>query len=121
MPTASTTNTKAKPRLNQPRTTKSPTDSPEEATKEILEQAGIKIDKHSGFKLHFPDLHNQIRIQGRTRAMVPLAPILGKLTFLDGWTAECRYEADILASRAETRFNFWVADVDSLFKAAGIP
>jgi hypothetical protein len=31
MPTASTTNTKAKPRLNQPRTTKSPTDSPEEA------------------------------------------------------------------------------------------
>src|SRR5580704_18513897 len=30
MPTASTTNTKAKPRLNQPRT-KSPTDSPEEA------------------------------------------------------------------------------------------
>ncbi|HEY6251627.1 MAG TPA: HD domain-containing protein, partial [Candidatus Angelobacter sp.] len=31
MPTASTTNTKAKPRLNQERTTKSPTDSPEEA------------------------------------------------------------------------------------------
>jgi hypothetical protein len=34
MPTASTKNKKAKPRLNQPRT-KSPTDSPEEAKKEL--------------------------------------------------------------------------------------
>jgi DNA-binding transcriptional LysR family regulator len=38
MPTASTTNTKAKPRLNQPRT-KSPTDSPEEAFNEPYEVA----------------------------------------------------------------------------------
>jgi len=89
--------------------------------KEILERADIKIDQSSGFKVHFPQLHNQIRIQGHTRAMVLLAPIIGKLTFLDGWTAECRYEADILQSDAEARFNSWNADVDFLFKSAGIP
>jgi hypothetical protein len=40
MPTASTTNTKAK--MNQPRTTKSPTDSPEEALKrDAVEEAVV--------------------------------------------------------------------------------
>jgi hypothetical protein len=89
--------------------------------KELLEGAGIKIDKTSGFKVHFPDLQHRIRMQGYTRAMVLLAPIVGKPTFLDGWTADCRYEADILQLDAQTRFNSWVADVDSLFRAAGIP
>jgi hypothetical protein len=42
MPTASTTNTKAKPRLNQPRT-KSPTDSPEEAINYVGKQVDAII------------------------------------------------------------------------------
>jgi hypothetical protein len=89
--------------------------------KEILESAGIKIDKPSGFKVHFPELQNQIRLQGYARGMVVLAPIVRRSTFLNGWTAGCRYEANILQPDAETRFNSWVADVDSLFRAAGIP
>jgi hypothetical protein len=89
--------------------------------KEILEGAGIKIDKPSGFKVHFPELQKQVRLQGRTRAMVLLAPIVSRSTFLGGWAAECRYENDILPSDGEVRFNSWVADVESLFKAAGIP
>jgi hypothetical protein len=89
--------------------------------KEILERAGITLDKQSGFREHFPKLGNTIRINGRTRIMALLTPILQKSTFLDGWEAECRYEANVLQTDAETRFSSWHTDVDSLFKAAGIP
>ena len=60
MPTASTTNTKAKPRLNQPRT-KSPTDSPEEAF--TLVGTFTQIGIHLVFFLHLgsgPDNTNNI-------------------------------------------------------------
>jgi hypothetical protein len=90
-------------------------------SKEILEQAGISLDKPSGLREHFPKLSDRIRMNGRTRAMTLLAPIVLQPDFLIGWTAESRYEADILQTDAETRFNIWRADVDSLFAAAGIP
>jgi hypothetical protein len=89
--------------------------------KEILEAAGITIDKPSGFREHFPMLRGAIRRDGRTRAMTVLAPIIGSQPFLDGWTAECRYENDISQVDAEVRFNSWIADVDSLFGATGMP
>lgn len=89
--------------------------------KEILERAGIAIDKPSGLREHFPKLGRTIRTDGRTRVMALLAPIVLRSAFLDGWEAECRYEANILETDAETRFNSWLTDVDSLFNAAGIP
>lgn len=89
--------------------------------KEILERAGITLDKSSGLREHFPKLGERIRREGHTRVMVMLAPIVRKWAFLDGWTAETRYEADIIPADAQTRFNSWQADVDSLFKASGIP
>lgn len=89
--------------------------------KEILAGVGITLDKASGLREHFPELGNQIRRNGRTRVMALLTPIVRPSTFLDGWTAECRYEANILQTDAETRFNAWHADVNSLFKGAGIP
>jgi hypothetical protein len=89
--------------------------------KEILKSAGINIDKASGFKVHFPELQKQVRLQGRIRAMILLAPIVSGSTFLAGWAAECRYEQDIVPFDAETRFQSWAADVETLFKAAGIP
>ena len=89
--------------------------------KEILAGAGITLDKTSGLREHFPQLGNQICMNGRTRVMALLMPIVRASTFLDGWKAECRYEANIFQADAETRFNAWHADVDALFKAAGIP
>jgi hypothetical protein len=89
--------------------------------KEILAGAGITLDKSSGLREHFPRLGNQIRMSGRTRVMALLTPIVQRSTFLDGWNAECRYEANILQADAEIRFNSWHADVEALFKAAGIP
>jgi hypothetical protein len=89
--------------------------------KEILAGAGITLDKASGLREHFPELGNRIRRNGHTRVMVLLTPIVRRPTFLDGWKAEGRYEADILQTDAEIRFNAWHADVDSLFKGAGIP
>jgi hypothetical protein len=89
--------------------------------KEILAGAGITLDKSSGLREHFPQLGNQIRRNGRTRVMTLLTPIVRRSTFLDGWTAECRYEANISQADAEIRFNSWHADVEALFKTAGIP
>ena len=89
--------------------------------KEVLQAAGITIDKPSHLREHFPKLASEIRIQGRTRAMAMLLPILERSAFLDGWEVECRYEANILRSDAEARYHSWQADVDSLFNAAGIP
>ena len=89
--------------------------------KEILAGAGITLNKSSGLREHFPQLGNQIWMIGHTRVMALLTPIVRDPTFLDGWTAECRYEADIFHADAEIRFNSWYADVDALFKAAGIP
>jgi hypothetical protein len=89
--------------------------------KEILANAGITIDKSSGFREHFPKLGQRIRMDGRTRVMALLTPVVSTATFLDGWQAECRYEANLTLQDAETRFNSWWADVDPLFKAAGIP
>jgi hypothetical protein len=60
-------------------------------------------------------------MSGRTRVMALLIPIVQRSNFLDGWNAECRYEADILKADAEILFNSWHADVEALFKAAGIP
>jgi hypothetical protein len=89
--------------------------------KAILQGAGIVIDKPSGLKEHFPKLGDQIRQQGHGRAMAALLPIVAKRAFLSGWQAECRYEANMPRSDAETRFHSWRTDVDSLFNAAGIP
>jgi hypothetical protein len=89
--------------------------------KEILASAGITIDRPSGFKEHFPNLGTKIRLGGHTRVMSLLMPIVQTATFLDGWQAECRYETDIPTRDAETRFNSWCADVDSLFSTAGVP
>jgi len=90
--------------------------------KEVLERANIITDRPSAQQWsHFPKLAAKIRLDGRTRIMVLLAPIVAKPTFLDGWRAEYRYEADIMQSDAETRYNSWRVDVDFLFNAAGIP
>jgi hypothetical protein len=89
--------------------------------KEVLQAAGIVIDKPSGLKEHFPKLGRQIQIMGRGRIMTLLLPIVTKSAFLGGWQAECRYEANMPQSDAETRYYSWQADVDSLFNAAGIP
>jgi hypothetical protein len=89
--------------------------------KEVLAGAGIMIDRPSGFKVHFPTLADKIRMDGRTRVMALLTPIVAATTFLDGWQVECRYEKDIPRVDGETRFNSWWADVDSLFKTAGVP
>jgi hypothetical protein len=89
--------------------------------KEILQGAGIVIDRPSSLKEHFPKLGHQIRRLGHSRVMALLLPIVAKPAFLSGWQAECRYEANMLRSAAETRFHLWSADVDSLFTAAGIP
>lgn len=89
--------------------------------KEILVGAGIPIDRSSGFREHFPTLGRKIQLNGRTRVMALLMPIVQVVTFLDGWQAECRYETDIPPQDAEARFKSWCADVDSLFKSAGVP
>jgi len=90
--------------------------------KEVLEGAGVIIDKPTAQKWsHFPKLAEKIRLDGRTRIMVLLAPIVAKPNFLDGWQVDCRYEPNIIQSGAEARFNSWRVDVDSLFKAAGVP
>ena len=69
--------------------------------KEILAGAGIRLDKSSGLREHFPKLGDQIRMNGHTRVMALLIPIIQRSNFLDGWNAECRYEADILKADAE--------------------
>lgn len=90
--------------------------------KEVLAGAGIIIDKPSAQQWsHFPKLAEKIRMEGRTRVMALLLPIVAKQAFLDGWQVECRYEANIPRSDAETRYHSWQADVESLFNAAGIP
>ena len=89
--------------------------------KDLLQSAGINVDKASGFKKHFPELGSKIKIDGRTRVMAILAPIVSATTFLDGWTADGRYEANLATADAELRFNSWSADVESIFRAAGIP
>ena len=53
--------------------------------------------------------------------MALLTPLAGSAPFLDGWSAESRYAANMLISDAETRFNAWAAEVDALFRAAGKP
>ena len=89
--------------------------------KDILERASITIDKASGFREHFPKLQTKVRMNGRTRVMRQLTPIVRGATFLHGWAAEGRYEHDISDSSAEKRFLSWVAEVDALFRTAGIP
>ena len=86
-------------------------------TKGILESVGIKIDKHSGFRAHFPELAVKVRLNGRTRVMSLLTPILND-RFLRDWRANCRYEGDLSVDDAKARYGAWHADVDSLFKAA---
>jgi hypothetical protein len=51
--------------------------------------------------------------------MGPLLPIIEQ-DFLNGWNANNRYEAALDRLGAETRFNGWLADVETLFYAAGI-
>ena len=90
--------------------------------KEVLERAGIITDKSSAQQWsHFPKIARDIRMDARTRAMIPLLPILANSKFLDGWQVECRYEVTMPGSAAETRYRSWRADVDKLFNAAGIP
>jgi hypothetical protein len=89
--------------------------------KDVLQSAGIIIDKPSGLKEHFPKLGKEIQTQGRGRVMVLLSPIFTNPAFLQGWRAECRYEANLPPNDAQTRYHSWRADVDSLFTAAGIP
>ena len=89
--------------------------------KEILLAAGITIDKTSGFRTHFPALGEKIRIDGRTRVMALLAPVVSSATFLSGWEADGRYEQNLSNLVAEARFASWRADVDSLFRVAGVP
>ena len=79
------------------------------------------IDQPPGFKEHFPKLAQRIRTDGRTRVMALLVPIIRTPTFLDGWRAECRYEATLAPADAEQRYKGWNADVESLFQSAGIP
>ncbi len=89
--------------------------------KEILLSAGITIDKTSGFREHFPALGRKIRTHGRTRVMALLTPVVSSTTFLSGWEAEGRYEQNVPMHNAEARFKSWQVDVDSLFRAAGVP
>lgn len=89
--------------------------------KEVLTNAGIVIDRRSGFWKHFPLLGDRIRLDARTRAMVALIPILRSADFLAGWSANSRYEAAMPESDAETRYLDWRADVDALFHAVGVP
>ena len=80
--------------------------------KEILQGAGIVIDGPSGLKEHFPKLGRQIRTLGHSRIMAPLLPIVRNSAFLNGWQAECRYEANMPRNDAEARYHSWRADVD---------
>lgn len=89
--------------------------------KDILTNTGITIDKASGFREHFPKLGNKIRIDAKTRIMAGLIPIMRSASFLDGWTAESRYEAKLSLSDAKTRYTTWRTDVGALFTAAGVP
>ena len=90
--------------------------------KEALQSSSIIKDTPDAKQWsHFPRLADRIRTDGRSRAMIPLLPIITNPAFLDGWQAECRYEANITRTDAEKRFHAWHADVDSLFKAAGNP
>ena len=88
--------------------------------KDLLKKAGVAIDRASGFREHFPKLRESIRVDGRTRAMVGLGPILQSSDFLRGWTADSRYEAAMPSEDARVRYAGWRADVDLLFTAAGV-
>ena len=87
-------------------------------TKAVLERAGIPIDTQ--YRGHFPELRGKLLNQGRTRAMRQLTPIIEDENFLQGWRADCRYEDNIPAQDAKTRYDSWLTDVDNVFRAAGI-
>lgn len=86
-----------------------------------LVKGGIQIDQHSGLRVHFPHLTQAIIRNGHGRLMKLLLPIVTTSSFLAGWTAELRYENALSAASAHVKWKQWIADVELLFKAAGIP
>lgn len=87
--------------------------------KETL-QPHVKIDPASGLRVHFPTLMDRIRKKGHSRLMGKLLQILDGSDFLEDWNVELRYEQDIPVADAQARWEKWVKDVESLFRAAGI-
>jgi hypothetical protein len=88
--------------------------------KATLQQQGIKIDRDSGLRVHFPKLVQVITTKGYGRGMLALQPIIENENFLQSWRAELRYEDDIEAQTAEQRWQAWITDVEQLFNNAGI-
>ena len=88
--------------------------------KAVLTRAGEPTDRASGLRCHFPALKAEIRKKGSNRIMIQLSHMLPD-SFLDGWTAELRYEPDIDAAKAEERWCRWHSDVQTLFHQFGRP
>jgi hypothetical protein len=89
--------------------------------KSMLQSGGVTIDKPSGLRVHFPDLSQKIAIKGHSRLMGALLPVLNQTDFLELWRAELRYESDLAVLDAQTQWQRWVTQVDTLFYLAGIP
>lgn len=89
--------------------------------KSMLEQAGQAINAKTHLAVHFPKLRGMIQDHAQGRLAVSLTAILQNDSFLDGWDATGRYEANMPTADAEARFAGWQSDVNALFTAAGIP
>lgn len=85
-----------------------------------LTRAGITIDWKSGLRCHFPALQAAISNSGYGHVMSKVSQVLAP-KFLDGWTADLRYEPNMKKADAETRWQNWHKDVDSVFKQMGRP
>ena len=88
--------------------------------KEVLEQAGIRIDKQSNLKVHFPSLTQRVALHAKDRAILLLKPVTTNPGFLRGWQAEGRYEANATVADAERLYLIWSGDVDTLFRGVGV-
>lgn len=90
--------------------------------KEVLRNAGVSIGRDSPFRRHFPGLGKEIVNDARTRAIMPLQPVIeGGGQFLGGWNVNHRYEASLAEADAESRYLKWQTDVETLFVAVGVP
>ena len=87
-----------------------------------MENAGILIGRGSPFWGHFPTLGKEIANDARTRAILPLLPVIATGgQFLDGWSVNDRYETAVTDMFSESRYLTWQTDVEALFFAVGVP
>ncbi len=88
------------------------------AVKSVLEAGGIRIDRASGLKVHFPALTSAMGLNGQSRLMIPLLSLLeGPPETLSHYSIHSRYAEDDNIDDAVR--NSWKADTQQIMAFCG--